>query len=231
MVARLGREIGGASGVAGEEAKPLVVERDAERPARASGCGGGGRAEAHERGRPIPHDDGTGDQITQPLPARVKRDEGQAEQVGRREEVGDPKQVAECRGAQRDRMAGFPDHSDADLALARRLAAAEPFEQDEVAVAQCEGQSDNDRADPGGSSGRTRYQPKAAQDGGQQPGRKHDRSDDGAVDDRRHEPGAHAGDLQVEHDVLGGLRLRGAGEGQAGELVATSREGWLMADT
>ena len=47
--------------------------------------------------RTVPGDHRAGDDVAQPLPSRVQRDQQRADQVGRRKEVGDPQQVPRRR--------------------------------------------------------------------------------------------------------------------------------------
>ena len=103
----------------------------------------------------------------------------------------------------RDRVAGIHDDPDAGDPLPGRLAAAEPFEQDEVAV------PDHERADRE-QHGRHPAQPHAVaredperEQRGERPAHQ-----DRHVEHRGERARADAGDLEVEHDVLGGLDLQ-----------------------
>ncbi len=151
---------------------------------------------------PVPAHDRAGDQVAQPLAAGVERHEQQAGQVGRGQEVGEPEQVAHGGGADRDRVAGVHHHPDADHPLARRLAPAEPFEEDEIAGPR------HERADRE-QHRRHKAQPHAEAREDSENNQRGERPahQDGHVDHRRQRAGPDAGDLEVEHDVLGGLDL------------------------
>ena len=148
----------------------------------------------------IPGDDGARHQVAQALGSGMKRDQQQADEIGRGQGIGDPKQVPHRGGAEAHRMAGVHDHADARDPLAGRLAAPQALEQDEVAVPDDEaGQHQDHRSQP---SDRDAV---AGQD------REHDeqgqpRSEENQhVEHGRQRATADAGDLEIEHDVLGGL--------------------------
>jgi hypothetical protein len=69
-----------------------------------------------------------GNQVAQPLPPRVKGDQKPTDQVGGRQEVGDPHEIARHRGAERHGVARVAHHPDPDGALSRRLPLTEPLE-------------------------------------------------------------------------------------------------------
>jgi hypothetical protein len=130
-VSRRGRELALPGGELGQQPELLVLQ-----------LGDGRRALVLDRGagqsegllRPVPGHDRPGHQVAQSLPPRVKRHQQHADHVRRRQQIGDPEQVACDRGAERHRMPCVHDDPDSGDPLARRLAAPHPLEQDEVSV-------------------------------------------------------------------------------------------------
>jgi hypothetical protein len=126
----------------------------------------------------------------------MKRDQEQADEIGRGQGIGDPKQVPHGGGAEAHRMAGVHDHADAGDPLARRLAAPQALEQDEVAVPDDEAGQHQDRDAVAGQD------------------REHDEQGQPRAEENQHvEHGrqratADARDLEIEHDVLRGLDLQ-----------------------
>jgi hypothetical protein len=191
-----------ATGEAGEQAEPLVVERDAGR-----GLGlGGGLADARDRGgRPVPHHDRAGDQVAETLSPRMERDQPQAEEVGRRQGVGDPEQVPDHGRSHGHRVARVLDHADAHKAFPRRLPRAESLEQDEVSVPEREPRADEERREPGESGTGAGQNAVAGEKRDQERRGRSDAGEDDRIEHRRQQPGAHARDFEIEHDVLGSL--------------------------
>jgi hypothetical protein len=132
----------------------------------------------------------------------VECHEQRAGQVGRGEKVGGPEQVARGRRAQGDRVAGIHHHADADGPLAGRLTLAQSLEEDEIAGPRREPAQKQDRAAQP-SHGET-VSREDREDGHHAEERAHQ---DDHVEDGGERAGADAGDLQVEHHVLGCLDL------------------------
>jgi hypothetical protein len=192
-----------ASGELREQTELFVVEL------RNRGCFVGSGARSARVGRrrrfvrPIPRDDRARHQIPQALATGMKGDQQQADEVGRRERVGEPQQIAGGRGAEAHGVARVHHDADACDPLARCLPATKPFEQDEVPVPHGEAEQHHDHRAHASNADAV-----AGQD------RQHDQQrepgphEDGHVQHGGQRAAPDARDLQIEHHVLRGLDLQ-----------------------
>ena len=183
-----------------------IVAQQLELPGReeraAGSRDGRGFGPGHVARVAVPHHDGVGGQVAQPLRSACEHDHSPSEHARHgRLEVDDAQHVADYRAPHREGLAGGVEHSQTERTFSGRLAVAQQLEQQEISPLQHE-EAEHQHAR--GETLAQRHSPAPQQRVGH---REQDQAahDDRHVDQQGRQPRAHVGQLVVQSDVLGRL--------------------------